>query len=214
MRRICRERRGILIGVLLAVLAGCHSVNVSQSPPFGVTAEPASTQTASGNKSSSDRPSSDRPSRDRPSGAVAPDRASPDRADSDSADFGPSLSGPPAAETPTVTLVPAQSICQNLQRQFEQIFLSTRQLHQRLFGLAEKQRRRLGGGPARILADPLPAGQSASAPAWPICPPSERLCRGPSAFYPAALPLRLASFARATDKTDGQPPFSASQLDR
>jgi len=138
MRRICRERRGILIGVLLAVLAGCHSVNAPQSQPSGVTAEAASTQTASRNKSSSDRPSGDRPS-----GAAAPDRASPDRADSDSADFGPSLSGPSAAETPTVILVPAQSICQNLQRQFEQIFLSTRQLHQRLFGLAEKQRRRL-----------------------------------------------------------------------
>lgn len=141
MRLVCQERRGILTGVLLAVLAGCHPViappgfNPGFNPGLnsGQTAQAAPAETGSGQDA--DR------------------QAEPDAANSEPALSGPSLSGPslsgptlsgpPPAAATTVILVPAQSICQNLQRQFQQIFLSTRQLHQRLFALAEKQRRRL-----------------------------------------------------------------------
>ena len=123
MRPFCQERRGILMGLLLAVLAGCHAVIAPHGQPSGPATKAASTQSAPTQR--------------------AGRQAAPDAGNAGPSLSGPSLSGPPPAASPSVIVIPAQSICQNLQHQFQQIFLSTRQLHQRLFGLAEKQRRRL-----------------------------------------------------------------------
>lgn len=140
MRPICQERRGILTGVLLAVLAGCHPVIAP--PGFDPGFDPGANPDLNSGQTAQAAPA------ETGSGQDADRQAEPDAANSEPALSGPSLSGPslsgpPPAAAPTVILVPAQSICQNLQRQFQQIFLSTRQLHQRLFALAEKQRRRL-----------------------------------------------------------------------
>lgn len=154
MRLVCQERRGILTGVLLAVLAGCHPViappganpglnsgaNPGANPDLnsGQTAQPAPAETGSGQDA--DRHAEPDAANSEPA-LSGPSLSGPSF--SGPSFSGPTLSGPPPAAAPTVILVPAQSICQNLQRQFQQIFLSTRQLHQRLFALAEKQRRRL-----------------------------------------------------------------------